>query len=111
MTTPMILPWLARRAGVEDPRAVALWRTACSRAALITGETDGSRYWGASMRQLRILLERERWRSEPPQLWPWMLAQEALERSAALANLHWKSLDAAVRWWRAGLPTLTGDKP
>lgn len=79
MKTPKVLPWLARRAGVNDSRAELLWRAACLQAASMTGEHDGSRYWGAAQERLLDLLARERWRTHPPFAWPWLLAQSALE--------------------------------
>lgn len=67
----MILPWLARRAGVSDSHAEELWLAACRQAALLTGAEDGSLYWGAALQNLLELLERERWHSCSLFAWRW----------------------------------------
>jgi hypothetical protein len=88
MKTPMILPWLASRAGVSDHRAAALWRVACRQAALLTGERDSSRYWGATQQILLNRLAMQRWQSVPPIAWPRLVVQDSLEYWSRLAR-HW----------------------
>lgn len=85
----MILPWLASRAGVSDHRCEVLWRVACRQAAVLTGERDGSRYWGAAQQVLLNRLAMERWQSVPLFAWPRLLLQDSVE--------HWSRL--ARRWW------------
>lgn len=87
MKTPKLLPWLARKAGVSDNRAQMLWRAACLQAASITGQREGSLYWETAQRRLLDLLARERWRVNPPFVWPWLLAQSSLEGYAKILNL------------------------
>ncbi len=93
MKTPKILPWLARRAGVSDSRAELLWRVACLQAKSLTGEQDSPRYWEAAQRRLQDLLAHERWRTHPPIVWPWLLAQTALEGYSRLASGWLRPID------------------
>jgi hypothetical protein len=73
MKLPMVLPWLAHRAGVSDSRAEALWQQATRQAELMTGERSSSCYWGAALQILLDLLEQERLTTYPLFAWPWLL--------------------------------------
>lgn len=86
MKTPMILPWLASKAGVSDHRAEELWREACRQAALLTGERGSSAYLGAAQQILLNLLEHERWQAYSLLAWPWLFVQDSLERWSLLAR-------------------------
>jgi hypothetical protein len=44
MKAPMILPWVARRAGISEELALKLWRRAASEAEIRLGTTQGSDY-------------------------------------------------------------------
>lgn len=59
MKTPKLLPWYARRAGVSNERATALWRKAVREATDNTGWVGNEDYWSESMRCFLALLERE----------------------------------------------------
>ncbi len=95
MNAPMILPWLARRAGVSDARAELLWHAACRQVALMTGERDGSRYWGAVQQLLLDMLATERWRAHPPLAWPWLLMESSLDGYSRLAT-RWRASMLAI---------------
>lgn len=99
MRTPKILPWLARRAAVSDSRAAVLWDEACRQAASLTGERDTSCYWGAAQQNLLYLLEKERWRSSPPMVWPWLLLHDGLASWSRLARRWLAPVSVAVAAW------------
>ncbi|HPT49400.1 MAG TPA: hypothetical protein PLS67_00255 [Accumulibacter sp.] len=69
MKTPMVLPWLARRAGVDDGRAEALWRIACHQAGWMTVGRDRSSFWGAALQLLCNLLACENQRMRAAAFW------------------------------------------
>lgn len=80
---PMILPWLARKAGIADRRAEVLWRAAQRYAAQHVGTTETPAYWKAAMDRLLELI-----------------AAESLRADAASFGLRrWSRLQA--RCWRA----------
>lgn len=56
---PMQLPWLARRAGLSNNKAEALWREAARNAEKTCGNKDSSEYYGASMDNLRAAMDAE----------------------------------------------------
>lgn len=60
MKTPMILPWIARRAGITDARAEDLWHEALCHATEKTGWVGTPEYWEAAERRLLKLVEAER---------------------------------------------------
>lgn len=96
MKTPMVLPWLARRAGVSDGRAEELWLAACRQAALMTGEQDTPCYWGAVQQILLDLLENERWQACALFAWPWLLMHGSLRHYCLLARRWRMSCGAAA---------------
>lgn len=59
MKTPKILPWLARKAGISDTRAEALWAAAIVCATERTGWVGTSEYWKAAVDRLIELIELE----------------------------------------------------
>lgn len=63
-TYPMILPWLAKKAGITLHRAEVLWSAAERHAAHVTGETETHAYWAASMDRLLELVAAERLRED-----------------------------------------------
>ena len=59
MKAPKILPWIARKAGLSDALALKLWRRALSEAEYLTGQSDGSEYWGLTIERFLTLVENE----------------------------------------------------
>ena len=59
---PMILPWLAHKAGISERRAEALWATALKHADRHGGAYASPTYWQTAMDRLQelIALESER---------------------------------------------------
>ncbi len=59
MNAPKILPWIARRAGINDAVALKLWRRAAGEAALIVGNHDSSDFFRLSVERFISLVETE----------------------------------------------------
>jgi hypothetical protein len=59
MKTPKMLPWLARKAGISDTRAEALWAEAIVCATERTGWVGTSEYWKVAADRLIELIELE----------------------------------------------------
>jgi hypothetical protein len=57
--TPKILPWIARRAGISDERAEALWRKAAGQAARQASGIGSADYYRAAIECLHELAARE----------------------------------------------------
>ncbi|HEX5394016.1 MAG TPA: hypothetical protein VFW68_12070 [Rhodocyclaceae bacterium] len=56
---PMQLPWLARRSGLSDAKAAALWQEAVHSTEKVCGNRDSSEFYGASMDKLRASMDAE----------------------------------------------------
>ncbi len=59
MNGPMILPWIAHKAGISEARAEELWRESLCHATDVTGWVGTSDYWEAAERHLHKLIGRE----------------------------------------------------
>jgi hypothetical protein len=103
MNPPMVLPWLARRAGVSIGRAEALWPTACRQSAQITGQRDGSSYWGTAVQTLLHLLQEERRQTVSLLTWPWLLLQSGVEHWSRLTRNWLAPIDASLHTWKLHL--------
>ena len=55
-----MLPWLARKAGIDDAHAQALWVEANRYAAARTGRINCPEHWKAAIDRLLDLLEEQR---------------------------------------------------
>ena len=92
MKAPMILHWLARKWGVSDERALALWVHACDDAFYATGERDTSRYWGKAKSRLMDLLDEEVLATHPASQTPWLMINLSIKRVVAHVRI-WLSND------------------
>jgi hypothetical protein len=97
MKYPMVLPWLARRAGVSDEVARELWAEAIRYATLKTGWVGTSEYWRVATERLLELLDDERIVSGKPGLspllqyeaWMWVLPLIAWRSTALAISRGW----------------------
>jgi len=104
----MLLPWLARKAGIPVHRAEMLWHAAQRHAAHATSETDTPAYWSAAMDRLLELVAAERLREDA--------ASFGWRRWTRLNKRVWQAplavLDALtvnnVRGWRQMKPIQLG---
>lgn len=106
--SPMLLPWLAKKAGIPLHRAEMLWHAAERHAAHATGETETPVYWAAAMDRLLELVAAERLREDA--------ASFGWRRWTRLNNRFWQAplaiLDTltlnSVRGWRLAKPIQLG---
>jgi len=95
----MILPWLARKAGISDRRAEILWHAAQRYAALHSGETDTSAYWKMSMDRLLELIAAEALREDAASFgWRSWSRLQAHALTAPLALFDTVALSMARGW-------------
>jgi len=59
MNAPKILPWIARKAGISDELALKLWRRALSETEYLTGQSNGTEYWGLAIERFLSIVESE----------------------------------------------------
>ena len=65
MNTPKLLPWFARKAGINEELARKLWRRACGESELIQGRADGADYHAMCLSRFLSHLETEALTAEP----------------------------------------------
>lgn len=77
--SPKLLPWLARKAGIDDRRADVLWRDAC-RYAAHRAAPESSDYFKIAIDRLLELVAAESLRADAESFgWrPWARAQNRL---------------------------------
>lgn len=97
MNGPMILPWIAHKAGISEVRAEELWREALCHATETTGWVGTSEYWEAAETRLRALIEREiRAHCLPtPEISGWVRLQNRMAHLPLLVAESW-----SVAWAR-----------
>lgn len=106
--TPMLLSWLASKAGIPPHRAEMLWQAAQRHAAHATGEHETAAYWSVAMDRLHELMAAESLREDA--------ASFGWRRWTRLNNRVWQAplevLDAlvlnSVRGWRTIKPLQLG---
>jgi hypothetical protein len=91
MKSPMILPWIAHKAGISEARAEELWREALCHATDSTGWVGTSEYWEAAEARLHKLIEREkRIHCLPtPEISPWVRLQSRMAHLPLLLAERW----------------------
>lgn len=104
--TPKLLPWLARKAGIGDERAHALWRDA-ERWAARHANPGSSTYFKLAVDRLLELVAAESLRQDAASFgWrPWARAQarfwavsmQVMHEASALTARGWRLLGAAAR--------------
>lgn len=95
---PKLLPWLARKAGIEERRAEALWREAC-RQTTLRAARGTSPHHAAAMERFIELLTAETQRADAAcfGLRTWVRVQTALWRTPA-AIFDAAALNLARNW-------------
>jgi hypothetical protein len=87
MTVPMMLPWLARKWGVDDARALELWQQACRDGETVLGERHSSHYWGYAKNRFIDLLDAEAIAAYPVLDTPWIMIHLNILRFVAGVRL------------------------
>ena len=59
MQAPKLLPWIARKAGIEDALALKLWRRAAGESEELCGSCESADYFSATMMRFLDLVEQE----------------------------------------------------
>ena len=97
MNGPMILPWIAHKAGITEARAEELWREALCYATETTGWVGTSAYWEAAEARLRQLIDREIQANclPKPELSGWVRLQSRMAHLPLLLAESW-----SVAWVR-----------
>jgi len=97
MNGPMILPWIAHKAGITEARAEELWREALCYATETTGWVGTSAYWEAAEARLRQLIDREIQANclPKPELSGWVRLQSRMAHLPLLLAEIW-----SVAWVR-----------
>jgi hypothetical protein len=97
MKSPMILPWIAHKAGISEARAEELWREALCHATDTTGWVGTSEYWEAAETHLHKLIEREIHANclPTPEISGWVRLQSRLAHLPLLLAENW-----TVAWAR-----------
>lgn len=93
---PKLLPWLARKAGVDERRAQALWREAGRQAAAREKRATSAGH-AAAMERFLELLATETQRADAFGLRIWLRLQASLWRTPA-AIFDAAALNAARHW-------------
>ncbi|MBS3935782.1 MAG: hypothetical protein KGZ43_06390 [Sulfuritalea sp.] len=107
-SNPMILPWLAHKAGIPERRAEILWHAAQRHAAHATGETETPAYWQAAMDRLLELVAAESLREDAASFgWRQWTRHHKRAWAAPLAILDALTLNS-VRGWRMLRPLQLG---
>jgi hypothetical protein len=106
--TPMILPWLAHKAGISQDRAEAVWQAALCHAKAVTGETDTPACWTAATDRLFELIAAESLREDAAAFgWRQWSRHNKRAWAAPLAVLDALTLNS-VRGWRTLRPLQLG---
>lgn len=104
---PMLLPWLARKAGIGDHRAEQLWRAAL-RHADACAAFESPEYWGSAMDRLLELIAAEKlhqdafgWRrlAREGLAW-WQMPVAFFDGGSLLARRAWLALPEQQHRWR-----------
>ena len=109
--TPKILPWLAKKAGISEPRAAALWHEA-ERWAARRAPTGSSPYFKLAVDRLLALALAESLRADAASFgwrpWAraqarfWALSMHAAQQSSALTDRGWRLLRISARLHQPG---------
>lgn len=101
---PLILPWLAKRAGLSETRARELWSEAWIQAAEACGNTTSSEFFRTTVEKLEALMAAEsRKLDNKYALRPWT----RLQRGIWGLQLTWMEAGTAIaaRVWRKNVVT------
>lgn len=96
MNAPKMLPWLARKWGVSDARALELWQQACTDTKAQNANQTSSAYWGAVKTRMFDLLDGEVFARNPVIETPWLMI-----------NLNFLRFMSELRIWSTSLTMRT----
>ncbi len=109
--TPKLLPWLAKKAGISDARATALWHDA-ERWAARQAPAGSSAYFKLAVDRLLALAAAESLRADAASFgwrsWAraqarfWALSMQAAHETSALSARAWRLVESVRRQHQAG---------
>lgn len=100
MNPPKILPWIARKAGISDELALKLWRRAVGEAEVLTGNTEGSEYWGLAIERFLCIVEDEAGNLPPNSLAPAPQLTWVWRHQTRMSLLSLMAAQNAYRFWQ-----------
>lgn len=106
MKAPKILPWIAKRAGVDEAVALKLWRRAAGEAALIVGNHNSADFFRLSVERFISLVEEESGRcplAGATVTWMW-------RHQARMASLGLIAAESTYRLWRNNWESFVGNQ-
>lgn len=110
MNAPMILPWIARKAGITDELALKLWRRAASEAEYLTGKTEGSDFWGLSVERFLSIVEDEVGNVQSYNLTPAPQMSWMWRHQTRMSMLSLLATQNAYRYWQNTLGNMYPQK-
>lgn len=109
--TPMLLPWLAKKAGITERRATSLWRDA-ERWAKHRAAPGSSDYYKLAVDRLLELVAAESLREDAASFgwrpWAraqsrfWALSMQVADHGSALSTRGWRLVGSAARQHQLG---------
>jgi hypothetical protein len=109
--TPKILPWLAKKTGISEARATALWHDA-ERWAAHRAPAGSSLYFKLAVDRLLQLALAESLRADAASFgwrpWAraqarfWVLSMQAAQHGSALTDRGWRLIRSAARQQQPG---------
>lgn len=109
--TPKLLPWLAKKAGISESRATALWGDA-ERWAARRAVPDSSDYYQQSMDRLLELVAAEALREDAASFgwrpWArtqarfWSISMQVAQEVSALTARGWRLINSVSRQQQLG---------
>lgn len=110
MHPPKLLPWLARRAGIGEERALALWRQALDEVSETCAGNPEARFCKEAMTRFRELLDREARAHDLSGLNPWFNLHDRLWRGSSLflADTVIRGMSRSACLWRRTLSLKPG---
>ena len=100
MKSPKILPWIARKAGISEELALKLWRRAVGEAEFLTGQSEGSEFWGLAIERFLSIVEDEAGALNPERLSPAPQMTWMWRHQSRMSLLSLMAAQNAYRYWQ-----------
>lgn len=110
MNPPKILPSIARKAGISDELALKLWRRAVSEAEHLTGQSEGSEYWGLAVERFLGIVEDEVGSTPQYHLAPAPRVAWMMHHQTRMSMLSLLAAQNAYRYWQNTWEGMYGQK-
>lgn len=110
MNAPKILHWIAKKAGISDELALKLWRRAVSEAEYLTGNSEGSEYWGLAVERFLGIVEDEVGDTPEYTLTPAPRLSWMWHHQSRMSLLSLMAAQNAYRYWQNTWEGMYGQK-